>query len=48
MEFVESRALPVESLRSLRVELANGRRIEVAPGFDGSTLERLVAVLEKA
>jgi hypothetical protein len=28
------------------VELANGRRIEVAHEFDASTLERLVAVLE--
>jgi len=35
-------------LAVIAVELANGRRIEVAPGFDGSTLERLVAVLEKA
>jgi hypothetical protein len=48
VEFVDAGALPVESLRSLRVELANGRRIEVAPGFDASTLERLVVVLEKA
>jgi hypothetical protein len=31
MEFVDAGALPVESLRALRVELANGRRIEVAP-----------------
>jgi hypothetical protein len=29
-----------------RLELANGRRIEVARGFDASTLERLVTVLE--
>ena len=48
VEFVEARAPEVESRRALRVELANGRRIEIAPGFDASTLERLVAVLEKA
>ncbi len=48
VEFVDAGASVVESSRALRVELANGRRIEVAPGFDGSTLERLVAVLEKA
>ena len=52
VEFV-SRTVPVsasvvERDRALRVELANGRRIEVAHGFDASTLERLVAVLEKA
>jgi hypothetical protein len=37
-----------ERSRALWVELANGRRIEVARGFDASTLERLVAVLERA
>ena len=36
------------SSRRLWVELANGRRIEVAQGYDAPTLERLVAVLEKA
>jgi hypothetical protein len=30
----------------LVVLLASGRKIEVAPGFDGVTLERLVGVLE--
>jgi hypothetical protein len=34
------------SCATLWVALANGRRIEVADGFDASTLERLVAVLE--
>jgi hypothetical protein len=29
------------------VELGNGRRIAVAQGFDATTLERLVAVLEQ-
>lgn len=33
---------------ALWVELANGRRVEVNDGFDASTLERLIAVLEKA
>jgi hypothetical protein len=42
-----SRACAVDSCRALWVELANGRRIEVAHGFDASTLERLVIVLEK-
>jgi hypothetical protein len=52
VEFVSglspAQASAVESRRALWVELANGRRIEVADGFDGSTLERLVAVLERA
>lgn len=48
VEIFDTGALAVESSRPLRVELANGRRIEVAPGFDASTLERLIAVLEKA
>src|SRR5450631_4096303 len=42
VEFVAAGTSAAESPRSLRVELANGRRIEVAPGFDASTLERLV------
>lgn len=41
-----AQVFPVGSYRTLWVELANGRRIEVAAGFDASTLERLVAVLE--
>jgi hypothetical protein len=36
-----------DSCRALWVELANGRRIEVSHGFDASTLERLLSVLEK-
>ena len=31
----------------LAVVLTSGRKIEVAPGFDGLTLERLVSVLER-
>jgi len=50
VEFVASIALAqasaVDSCSTLWVELANGRRIEVGDGFDASTLERLVAVLE--
>jgi len=45
--------LPVELVGSLpardshvRVELANGRRIAVAQGFDAILLKRLIAVLE--
>jgi hypothetical protein len=48
VEFVDAGASAVGSSRALWVELANGRRIEVGTGFDASTLERLVAVLEKA
>lgn len=48
VEFVDAEVSAGESSRPLWVELANGRRIEVAPGFDASTLERLVVVLEKA
>jgi len=33
---------------ALRVELANGRRIEVGSGFDEVTLERLLSLLEQA
>jgi hypothetical protein len=42
------RACAVDSCRALWVELASGRRIAVNDGFDASTLERLIAVLEKA
>ena len=41
-------AVAAGSSRTLCVELANGRRIEVPQGFDASTLERLVTVLEGA
>lgn len=50
IEFLNSiapaEASAVGSFRTLWVELANGRRIEVGDGFNTSTLERLVAVLE--
>jgi len=32
---------------TLRVELANGRRIAVQVGFDAELLRRIVAVLER-
>jgi hypothetical protein len=32
----------------LVVESRSGRRIEVARGFDGETLERLLTILDKA
>jgi hypothetical protein len=43
--------LPVElieagNVSSLRVELANGRRIVVEPGFDADLLRRVVQALE--
>jgi hypothetical protein len=51
VEFVNMALAPAPAAEShigFRVELANGRRIEVAPGFDATTLERLVVVLERA
>jgi transposase-like protein len=42
-----AQAAAVESQGGLWLELGNGRRIEVGQGFDVSTLERLVAVLER-
>jgi len=52
VEFVNSaapfRSSAAGSCIALWVELANGRRIEVAHGFDASTLARLVSVLERA
>jgi hypothetical protein len=50
VEFVSSGApLPLTGVSrgGLWVELGNGRRIAVAQGFDATTLERLVAVLEQ-
>jgi hypothetical protein len=43
-----AQAPAVEGCGALWVELANGRRIEVGDGFNTSTLERLLAVLEGA
>lgn len=52
VEFVSETPQPVMSAAEIRsalwVELANGRRIAVSHGFDGATLERLIAVLEQA
>jgi|SRR5271156_6030191 len=48
-----ARLLPVEFVSSpvsestVRVELANGRRIAVQAGFDAELLRRVVAVLER-
>ena len=36
------------SSSALEVVLSGGRRIEVRPGFDSNTLERLLGVLERA
>jgi len=36
-----------EAIGGLAVVLAGGRRIEVSPGFDAATLERLLGVLDR-
>jgi hypothetical protein len=42
-------AVPANKATSaLRVELANGRRIEVDSGFDATVLRRLLSLLEQA
>jgi transposase-like protein len=48
VEFVEKYATHTEQRDPLLVELSGGRRISVSPGFDASTLTRLIAVLEQA
>jgi hypothetical protein len=48
VEFMAGTQGRTESRAALWVELANGRRIEVAHGFDAATLERLIATLERA
>ena len=52
---VANRLLAVEISKPLQasggeltVTLSNGRRVEVKRGFDGDTLERLMALLERA
>ena len=45
---VESPVCNVERPVSLKVLLANGRRVEVGDGFDDQALRRLVAVLERS
>jgi len=51
VEVVPSKAQDVNSVAgrdgALRVELRSGRRIEVCPGFDAGTLERLLTVLDR-
>ncbi len=41
-------APPVPASRNLAVVLANGRHIEVSPGFDTPTLQQLVRAVEGA
>jgi hypothetical protein len=36
-----------QKANALEVVLAGGRRVEVRPGFDASTLHALIAVLER-
>jgi transposase-like protein len=44
--FVPVELIEVASAPCLRVELANGRRIVVEPGFDAGLLQRVVEALE--
>ena len=44
---VMSAATTSEATKTLRVELANGRRIEVGGGFEAAALKRLLNVLEQ-
>jgi hypothetical protein len=39
---------PVRSGTELTLILAAGKRIEVRPGFDGETLQRLLALVERS
>jgi len=48
VEFVEKSTTHIMPHEPLLVELAYGRRIAVACGFDAATLTRLIAVLEQA
>jgi hypothetical protein len=43
----KERAGKDRSSSALEVVLSGGRRIEVRPGFDSNTLERLLGVLER-
>lgn len=45
---VDVRAVRDEPAGGVEVVLAGERRVRVAPGFDGATLQRVVAVLEEA
>jgi hypothetical protein len=48
VELFPDRASAFEAHGALWVELASGRRIGVESGFDATTLERLISLLDKA
>jgi hypothetical protein len=45
---VELEQKAAQKANVLEVVLARGRRVEVPPGFDATTLQALIAVLERA
>ena len=45
---VELEQKPAQKANAIEVVLARGRRVEVRPGFDATTLQALIAVLERA
>jgi len=44
---VELEQKAAQKANAIEVVLARGRRVEVRPGFDATTLQALIAVLEK-
>jgi hypothetical protein len=44
---VELESSPGQKANAIEVVLARGRRVEVRPGFDASTLQAVIAVLER-
>ena len=45
---VELEQKAAQKANAIEVVLARGRRVEVRPGFDATTLQALIAVLERA
>jgi hypothetical protein len=44
---VELEQKAAQKANAIEVVLARGRRVEVRPGFDATTLQALIAVLER-
>src|SRR4029077_11357025 len=44
---VELEQMPAQKANAIEVVLDRGRRVEVRPGFDATTLQALIAVLER-
>ena len=44
---VELEQKPTQKANAIEVVLGRGRRVEVRPGFDATTLQALIAVLER-